>query len=257
MYFIYDNYHIELLSDYKVYQEYKPEINKANYSFKELQKINPDVIGWINIENTTIDYPITKGINNREYLDKTPLGEHLASGSLFLDCENASDLSDYNSIIYGHHMANGSMFGNLDKFSNASYFNKHRWVRIFTYNTYIDYEIIAYLENVDSYDDVLYNPFKIGENNAKYSEYIYELSKNSRRCLVDVNDRFLLLSTCSNAKTNGRNILVCVTNKRDRHSVPILNRRNIIVPIWLYILDGIFLIVLIVLVLIIKRKRRN
>ena len=83
--------------------------------FNGLKAINPEVIGWIQIEGTSISYPIMKGKDNDYYLKHTFEGNYNAAGSIFIDYTNNSNFEDCNTIIYGHNMKNGSMFGLLRK----------------------------------------------------------------------------------------------------------------------------------------------
>ena len=77
--------------------------------FKELKKINSDVIGWIVIEGTEINYPIVQGNNNSFYLNHSYDKKWNSLGSIFADYQSSNDFSDYNTFIYGHHTKNGSM----------------------------------------------------------------------------------------------------------------------------------------------------
>ena len=85
-------------------------------SFEELQKINPEVFGWLNIPDTHIDYPLVQAEGNSKYVNTDVKGNFSLSGSIFLDCRNHKDFSDCNHIIYGHHMQKDAMFGELERF---------------------------------------------------------------------------------------------------------------------------------------------
>lgn len=84
--------------------------------FDSLQSINPDVIGWISINGSNIDYPIMKSKDNQDYLHTTFDKQYASAGSIFMDCRNSDSFDDYNTIIYGHNMKNGSMFHDLKKY---------------------------------------------------------------------------------------------------------------------------------------------
>lgn len=71
--------------------------------FASLQEINPDIVGWIYIEGTEINYPVVQGNDNQYYLKHLFSGEWNGSGCIFLDSRNRVDFSDRHSIIYGHH----------------------------------------------------------------------------------------------------------------------------------------------------------
>lgn len=94
--------------------------------FQTLLKENPDSVGWIQVKDTQIDYPIVQGKNNEKYLHETFLGNRNPSGAIFLDAKAKKDFCSANSIIYGHHMKNGSMFAELLKFRKLSFAETHK-----------------------------------------------------------------------------------------------------------------------------------
>ena len=94
--------------------------------FQTLLKENPDTVGWIQVKDTQIDYPIVQGKNNEKYLHETFLGNRNPSGAIFLDAKAKKDFCSANSIIYGHHMKNGSMFAELLKFRKLSFAETHK-----------------------------------------------------------------------------------------------------------------------------------
>ena len=72
--------------------------------FEALNQMNGDIVGWIFLESSEINYPITQSEDNSYYLKHLFDKSSNSSGSIFLDCRNASDFTDRHSIIYGHHM---------------------------------------------------------------------------------------------------------------------------------------------------------
>lgn len=134
-YALWDTHQLLNAADAQQFTEYKPS-NEESQSFEELRAMNNDVIGWLTIYDTTIDYPVLRSPNsNDDYLSKNALGEWEGSGSLFLDHKNKSDFSDFNSIIYGHHMAGPVMFGQLDEFLDKDFFEKHEYANLFFSDT--------------------------------------------------------------------------------------------------------------------------
>ncbi|MBQ8967142.1 class B sortase [Ruminococcus sp.] len=87
--------------------------------------ITEDMVGWLTIDDTNIDYPVMQGEDNVKYLNTDPFGAYSLSGSIFLDNRNSSDFSDRYSLIYGHHMEYGKMFGALDDFLDEEYLKSH------------------------------------------------------------------------------------------------------------------------------------
>ena len=93
--------------------------------FAALREINPDIVAWIYIEGTKINYPIVQGEENSYYLKHLFSGEWNGSGCIFLDFRNDASFADRHSIIYGHHMKNGTMFTDLDKYKKQEFFDEH------------------------------------------------------------------------------------------------------------------------------------
>ena len=93
--------------------------------FKALKKINPDIVAWIRIPDTSIDYPVVQGNDDSYYLTHTfKKTEHVA-GAIFLDSDNNADFSDDKNIIYGHNMKDGSMFRGLRNFLGDKFLKEH------------------------------------------------------------------------------------------------------------------------------------
>ena len=100
-----------------------PEENQeetVTVDFEALKKINPEIIAWIRIPDTRIDYPVVQGTDNEYYLKHTfKKTEHVA-GSIFLDKDNSPDFTNRKTILYGHNMKDGSMFQGLHKYERES-----------------------------------------------------------------------------------------------------------------------------------------
>lgn len=93
--------------------------------FKALKKINPDIVAWIRIPDTSVDYPVVQGNDDSYYLTHTfKKTEHVA-GAIFLDSDNNADFSDDKNIIYGHNMKDGSMFRGLRNFLDDEFLKEH------------------------------------------------------------------------------------------------------------------------------------
>ncbi|MDO4615114.1 MAG: class B sortase [Lachnospiraceae bacterium] len=205
-YSLWDNWrinHAALSSDELL--QYKPTPGDTE-SLAELMAINPDVIGWITIDDTHIDYPLVQGKDDMEYVNKDVHGDFALSGSIFLSCINSRDLSDPYSLIYGHHMSNGAMFGDITEFTEESYFNSHRTGTIYLPDRTIDVQLFACVKT-DASDAVVYDPQQQSGNIAELLSYLEENSAQYRDIGVSQEDRVVGLSTCSEAVTNGRVIV--------------------------------------------------
>lgn len=204
---IYDNNNISSSASSSEYSVYKPTENNI-VSFEELKSINAEVIGWLTLDNTGVDYPITQGTDNIKYVNTNVEGEYSLAGSLFLDYRNSIDKLDTVSIIYGHDMDGGAMFGGLREYRSLDYMLKHSSGSILLGDDLYSIKVVAFM-SVDAYDMEVYS---VVENNSL--EYINRVKD---KVTVDggiseivQKDKLLLLSTCSNEGTNGRWVVLCV-----------------------------------------------
>lgn len=106
-----------------------PAVTQIPYFSAQIQTLkasNSDTVGYLEIPDTAISYPVVRGSDNRYYETHTFAKRKNASGAIFMDCKNAPDLSDFNIVIYGHNMKDGSMFHELIQYEKSAYLNKHR-----------------------------------------------------------------------------------------------------------------------------------
>ena len=135
------------------YKTYKPEKDDS-VSFEQLQAQNPEVIGWLHVYGTKIDYPFTQAEDNSKYVNTDVMGEYALSGSLFLDCMNAPDFSNFNNIIYGHHMEKELMFGDLGHYEDEMYFNTHEYGNLYYSGQDHGVHFFAFVK-ADAYDNMI------------------------------------------------------------------------------------------------------
>ena len=111
---------------------YTPLCSGISIDYQKMKSESADYIGWLNIEDTKISYPVMfcEG-DNAFYLHHLPDGTKNFAGSLFLD-GNSTGIDSENLIIYGHNMKNGSMFGRLKKFTDEEYFENHPYIELHT-----------------------------------------------------------------------------------------------------------------------------
>jgi hypothetical protein len=117
----------------------KSQTRKVN--FKKLQKKNKQIVAWITIPNTKVDYPVTKGKNNSYYLHRNALRKKSFAGSIFLDAKARANFEGQDSPVYGHHMRNNSMFGSLSDLRNKKYRKNHQYIYVYTPKTTKKYKI--------------------------------------------------------------------------------------------------------------------
>lgn len=186
----------------------------SNPTLAELQAINPDVLGWLTIDDTHIDYPVVIGETDMEYVNKDVYGDFALSGSIFLDSDNARDLSDAYTLVYGHHMDNGAMFGDVVEFVNTDYFESHPSGTLYLPDATYTIEIFACVQ-VDAFDSMIYDPLAQEGDVSELLHYVDEIAVQSRYIGVQPTDKVIGLSTCAEAETNGR---VVIFGRLDRMS---------------------------------------
>lgn len=202
LYGLIDNQRIHAQASPQIYATYKPTQDHS-MSFEKLQKKNPDVIAWLQIYGTGIDYPLVQGKDDEEYLNKAPDGSDCLSGSLFVHCANAPDFSDFNTIVYGHHMEDHKMFGDIDLFVQPKFFQAHRYGNLYYGGQNHGVEIIACLIT-DAYDSSIYRV--VSDDADGYMKRIKECAVCQRK--IKSTDHLIVLSTCADGQTNQRRLLV-------------------------------------------------
>jgi sortase B len=111
-----------------------------------LQETNPEVLGWILIPNTKVNYPIVQTSNNDYYLKHTWDNTYSSTGSIFLDYKCDPEMTAFNTIIYGHRMRDGSMFRAIANYNTQSYWEEHPYIYIADANGCRRYAIYASYE---------------------------------------------------------------------------------------------------------------
>ena len=198
----------------KNFTSYKPEKeSKVNYSFEELKVKNKDLIGWLDIYGTTIDYPLVQGEDNLKYLNTDIFGNYTAVGSIFLDSRNSGRFEETNNVIYGHHMAHRAMFGDIGLFEEKSFFDSHRYGNLHFKGRDFGIKILAYFKTHGD-DSIVYDIKLRGQDKIKrFLSHIDKLSKFDRINDLSIGDigrqKFVVLSTCTE-ETGGRQILLGV-----------------------------------------------
>lgn len=176
-----------------------PYYRKFEQVFDELLKINDETVGWLKVNNTKINYPVTQHIDNEYYLNYSYYNQKNSHGWIFMDYRNSIDVLDKNTIIYGHRNNKGLMFGSLKNVLNKSWYsNKDNQIITFnTLNQDMKWQIFSIytLKNTNDYLTVNF------EDDDSFNNFIDMLKSRSIydfKVDLDVNDNILTLSTCYN-----------------------------------------------------------
>ena len=183
-----NNEDIDDLVDEVFIENSNKEENKIDWN--NLKSINEDIIGWIEIEGTDINYPILKDNDNLFYLKHNYLKKYNSNGSIFtLDI---NPFEDCETLLYGHNMKNGTMFSILGKYLDKDFLLSHQKIKIYTPNK--------------NYEGVIFSAYSIGIgieknniSNLSFDEKIEYYIKTSQ-IKVDnakITNKIVKLSTCS------------------------------------------------------------
>ncbi|MBE6972357.1 MAG: class B sortase [Ruminococcaceae bacterium] len=191
---------VPLIPESPAQLEFRPLEENAQYLWSvdlgQLQQANEDVLGWIAIPGTQLDYPILQGEDNQYYLNHTWQGKRNAAGSVFLECKMQPDLSGFNTIIYGHNMKNGSMFGSLRQYRTQSHWQEYPCIYIVNDKGIHRYDIFAAFEaEVRGYTYRL--DVNTPEKKQAFLDYSAERSAIETDLVPTVEDSVITLSTCT------------------------------------------------------------
>ena len=176
---------------------------EGNQHIIDLQnEINKDIVGWINIPNTKIDYPFVIATDNDFYLRRDLHGKKAVAGTIFMDFRCNRDFTGFNNIIYGHNMKNSSMFSELELFADEDFFEANQFGTLFLKNNTYTLKFFAYMI-VKSNDKVIYNT---SVKQDELFKYVKKAAQNYREPIMEGN--VVILSTCSYQASDARIILL-------------------------------------------------
>ena len=210
MYSLWDTYKIyaNSFADEELLKFRPTDDGEDNPTLKDLKKLNPDVKAWIQVPKTNIDYPVVQGQDDMEYINKNVYGEFELSGAIFLSCLNKDDFSDPYNLVYGHNMKNGGMFADVADFTNKEYFETHQKGKLYLTDATRKIRFFAFMK-VTAADAKIYHPDGYRKENLKdLLDYIQANAVQYRDVNVADENSLIALSTCSEAETNGRVVLI-------------------------------------------------
>lgn len=168
-------------------------------SFKELYEQNEDIVGWIKIPNTLVDYPILQTDNNDLYMNHDFEKNKHDAGSIFLDfrCDFTNMYQAAHHIIYGHNMKNGTMFQGLTKYEDEEFFKENRYITIDTLYGNYQFEVFSVYETPISFY-YLETYFGDREDWLEFIKVFQEKSMHESDIELKEDDVVITLSTCTN-----------------------------------------------------------
>lgn len=172
--------------------------------YKDLYAMNSDLVGWIKIEGTKVDYPVMQTPDSPNfYLHKNFDKEYSDRGCIYAreecDLEEPSD----NITIYGHNMIDGSMFATLHNYEKKEYWEKNSLIFFDTLTERHTYKIFAVFKtSANVGEGFSYHQFIDAANEKEFNDFVSTCKQLSKKYYYDTGitpvygDKLICLSTC-------------------------------------------------------------
>ena len=200
----------------KVFEEIKDIVNESEekeestINIEELYKINNDIVGWLKIDNTNINYPVMQTKDRPNYYLKRNFYKKYSSLGTPYIAENCNIETSDNLIIYGHHIKGKRVFGELENYKSKEYYNNHKNIKFYTMQEKEEYEIIAVFKTI-AYTGFRYYEFYNAKDEREFCTFVNkckELSFYDTEKIAEYGDKLITLSTCEYSNPNGRLVIV-------------------------------------------------
>lgn len=173
---------------------------------------NPDLVGWIKIEGTVINYPVLQTPESANfYLTRDFYKKNSRHGAIYANETAGINTPSDNITLYGHKMADGSMFAALHNYSDIEFYKKNPYISFDTLLEQHTYQILAVFKtSADLEEGFAYHTFVDGDEES-FNEYVRqckELSLYETYVNAAYGDKLLTLSTCDHSMDNGRYVVV-------------------------------------------------
>lgn len=178
-----------------------------------LYEMNNDMVGWIKIEGTKVNYPVMQTPDNPDfYLDRNFAKEYSRFGCIYARESCDINLPSDNITLYGHHMRDGSMFAALNQYVNKWFFDAHPHIYFDTLTEYHTYQIFAVFKTSASVGKGFsYHYFENASTAEEFDEFVATCKKLSfydSGFTPVYGDKLICLSTCEYTLENGRFVVV-------------------------------------------------
>lgn len=186
----------------------KTDLNSFNIDFDKLRKINPEIVGWIVVKDTSISLPVVQGKDNTTYLHKTFKGYDNYNGAIFMDASADSTFNRpfENIFIYGHNVKDGDirMFAELEKYcdkkTGKKFFEKHPYV--YYYTPHGNYKLKVFSAYAGDGNLQGQRQFNDAQSYEAYIKQVEAKSRYKTGVKMDANDKMMTLYTCSYEDNN-------------------------------------------------------
>lgn len=183
--------------------------------YQALYEMNSDMVGWLKIEGTNINYPVMQTPDEKDfYLYKNFYKEYNAGGCLYAREQCDINAPSDNVTIYGHHMKDGSMLANLDYYNKKDFWETHGIITFDTLYEHHTYAIFAVFKTSASVGKGFkYHQFVVADDEEEFDEFIAtckSLSFYDTGLTPEYGDKIICLSTCEYTQQNGRLVVAAV-----------------------------------------------
>lgn len=194
-------------------EEGNADESKILEEYRELYALNNDLVGWITVPDTKIDYPVMQSPNKTDYyLNHNFYGKYSSFGCIYAreSCDVFTPCD--NIVLYGHHMKDGSMFAGLDNYKKKSFWEEHQYFTFDTLYEHHTYQVIAVFKtSANKGKGFSYHLFNTANSEEEFNEFIktvHSLQMYKTGVTAEYGDMLLTLSTCEYTLDNGRFVVV-------------------------------------------------
>lgn len=210
-----------------------PTVAAVENPYKDTFMANEDMVAWLRIPDTNVDYPVMWTPGDEEYyLYRDFDGSDNKNGSLILDTDSSVDPLSTNLIIHGHNMKSGAMFGHLLDYEQESFYREHKEIILYTEECQRNYEIISvFRSQVFKKSDNVFKFYKFfqADTQEEFNDFydnIMEMSIYDTGVTAEFGDHFITLSTCAYHVETGRFVVVAKEVENGDNYLPIGNNET-------------------------------
>ena len=185
----------------------------AMAEYAPIYEMNPDLVGWIKVDGTKINYPVMQTPDRTNYYLKRDFnGDYSAHGCIYVQ-ENCDVFAPSDNLtIYGHKMKDGSMFAALQEYKKASFCEENPIIVFDTITEHHTYEVLSvFLTTATVGQGFVYHTFVDAESEAEFDEFVKnckDLALYDTGVTASYGDKLITLSTCEYSQYNGRLVVV-------------------------------------------------
>lgn len=180
--------------------------------YAQLYEMNNDMVGWITIEGTKIDYPVMQRKEEKDYyLYRDFYGEDNKHGCIYVREKCDVFAPSDNVVIYGHRMKDGTMFRSLLQYDNRSFYNNHTTIIFNTLYERHTYEIVAVFKTTATKKGFQFHMFDDAASEKEFNDFVAkckELSLYDTGVDAVYGDKLITLATCEYSQNEGRLVVV-------------------------------------------------